>query len=68
MLSFVCKLMDVIGAGESGADCELVTTGLADEGPNCQNLIVLSSDAEMKEEDYARAVIVSVCPTKVLTR
>ena len=67
MPSFVCRVMDLIGAEARGVDCGSVIAGSDDEVPICQNLIDLSKDDEIREEgeENIREVMSSVCPTKV---
>ena len=67
MPSFVCRVMDLIGAKTRDVDWRSVIAGSDDEVPICQNLIELSSDDEIREEweENAREVMSLVCPTKV---
>ena len=66
-LSFACKLM-VMGGDEVFDGFLLVATGSVGMGPICQNLIDLSMDDEMREDENDTQVILSVCPMKVLMR
>ena len=68
MPSFVCRVIDLIGAEARDMDCGSVIAGSANEVPICQNLIDLSKDDEIREEweKNVREPMVSVCPTKVL--
>ena len=65
--SFVCRVMDLIGAEVRDVDWGSVIAGSDGEVPICQNLIELSQDDEIREEgeENTREVILSVCPTKV---
>ena len=67
MPSFVCRVMNLIGAEAREVDCRSVIAGSINEVPICQNLIDLSRDDEMREEgeENIREVMKSVCPTKV---
>ena len=76
--SLVCRLMDVIGIWGSGvefgsegigAGSGSTTAVSIDKVPICQNLTVLSIDAEMRDEgeENVREVIAPVCPTRVST-
>ena len=68
--SFVCRVMDLIGAEAGDPDSGLVTIGSIDGAPICQNLTNLSIDAEMRVvgEENVREVILLIWPMKVSTR
>ena len=63
-----CRLTDLIEAEASGVDSESAATGSVGKAPVCQNLIDLSWDEEIREEENTREVMRSVCPMKVSTR
>ena len=64
MPSLACRVTDLIEAGVDGVVIASVTTGAGDKAPTCQSLTDRSSDAEMREEENAREIMV-LCPTKV---
>ena len=62
MPSFACRLTNRISAEAGGVEFESV------EVPICQNLIDLSWDDEMREEENTREVILVVWPKNVSMR
>ena len=52
-----CRLTDLIGAGVSSVDFELDAAGSTDKVLVCQNLIDLSPDDEIREEENMREVM-----------
>ena len=66
--SLACTLMDSIDEEVGGVDFVFVTTASVDDVPICQNLTVLSSEAETREEENARELMKLACPTRVSTR
>ena len=55
--SVACRLTDSIETEANSEDSEPGATGSADEVPICQNLIELSSDDEIREEENVREVM-----------
>ena len=66
--SVACRLTDLIGTGVSGVDSGSGTVRSADKALVCQNLIDLSEDDEIREEENVREVMLLVCPVRVSTR
>ena len=66
--SVACRLTDQIGTGVSGVDSESGTARSDDKVLVCQNLIDLSPDDEIREEENMREVMSLVCPVRVSTR
>ena len=66
--SVACRLTDLIETEASSEDSESGATGSADEVSICQNLIDLSSDDDIREEENVREVMLLVCPVRVSTR
>ena len=66
--SVACRLTDTIEAEASGVGSGSAATGSVGEAPVCQNLIELSQDEEIREEENTREVMSPVCPMKVSTR
>ena len=66
--SSACRMMDVIPVEASAVDLVFIATWLGEEPPTCQNLIDLSLDAEIREEENVREEVLLPWRAKVSTR
>ena len=66
--SLTCRLTDSIGDGVGVVEVVSAAAGFVDEILVFQNLTVLSSDAEMREDGNMRELMSSVCPMRVSMR
>ena len=58
----------MVDVGASGMGSVSAMTDSVGEATICKNLTVLSSEAEMREEENVRKATYFACPTKVPTR